>query len=280
MARGFVDKVAVVTGAGSGIGRALALGLAARGARVALSDVDEAGLAETVALIGASSAVHSARLDVSDRAAMAAYAEAVVERFGAVHQLYNNAGIGGGAGSVLEIEDAAFERVIAVNLWGVIHGTRVFLPHLIASADGHLVNISSLNGIVGQPGASDYCASKFAVRGFTESVRGEMLLARHPVQVTVVHPGGVRTSIADGVLDRAGARAADVEQKVKVYNEKLLRMPPEKAARIILDGVAAGRPRVMVGGDARTADWIVRLLPSVYPRLIAGWVRRAFGERV
>lgn len=274
-------KVAVVTGAGSGIGRALALELASRGARLAISDVDEAALAGTTAALSQAgrAEVHAAPLDVGDRGAFRAYAEAVLDRYGVAHQLYNNAGVGG-FGPVLESTYEDYERVLRVNLWGVIHGTKEFLPHLVASEDGHLVNISSLNGFMGQAGLSAYCTSKFGVRGFTESVRVEMLFAKHPVKVSVVHPGGVKTNIASAALAAAMARtperAALETKRAEVYNEKLLKTSAERAAKTIVDGVEANKERILVGPDATILDAVVRLLPSVYPRLAAAWERRTF----
>ncbi|MEV0560632.1 SDR family NAD(P)-dependent oxidoreductase [Dactylosporangium sp. NPDC050588] len=272
-------KVAVVTGAGSGIGRQLAAELARRGARLAVSDVDEAGLAATVEEVKALGAeVHAAPLDVADRAAVLAHAEAVAAHFGVVHQVYNNAGVAGGGRSVLDSDWAAYERTITVDLFGVIHGTKAFLPHLIASGDGHVVNVSSLNGIMAQPALSDYCAAKFGVRGFTEALRGELLAAGHPVRVSVVHPGGVRTNIATAALAHARGQGADVtardEARTRLYNEKLLTMPADRAARIIVAGVEANRPRILVGNDARSADLLVRWLPRWYPRLTARLERR------
>jgi NAD(P)-dependent dehydrogenase (short-subunit alcohol dehydrogenase family) len=268
-------KVAVVTGAGSGIGRAVATELARRGARVAISDVDAAGLGETAAAIGGD--VHQQTLDVADRDAFAAYAAAVAERFGVVHQLYNNAGIAFSR-TVLESEYADYERVFAVNLWGVIHGTKAFLPHLVASGDGHLINVSSLNGYMAQPEMTHYCASKFAVRGFTESVRGEMLAARHPVQVSAVHPGGIKTNIANAALEAGRALGMPVteadEKRRDTYNAKLLKMDPAQAARIIVGGVEAGKPRILVGNDAKLVDAVVRLLPSRYPQIAVALDRR------
>nr|WP_145484744.1 MULTISPECIES: SDR family oxidoreductase [Streptomyces] len=276
-------KVAVVTGAGSGIGRGLAAELARRGARLALSDVDETGLAETAAQVESLGAeAHTARLDVSDRAAVESYATAVAEHFGVVHQVYNNAGIGGGGGTVLETDWSVYDRTIAVNLFGVVHGTKAFLPHLIASGDGHVVNISSLNGIMAQPTLSAYCAAKFGVRGFTETLRTEMLAGRHPVRVSVVHPGGVRTNIATAVLDAARSQGIEIPARqlarARTYNEKLLKMPAPQAATIIVDGVAAGRPRIMVGRDAQAADLVVRLLPRLSPKLTVLFERRLFGK--
>lgn len=265
-------KVAVVTGAGSGIGGALAVGLAERGARLAISDVDEAGLDGTVEQVKARGAeVHAQVLDVTDRKAVRAYAVAVRDHYGVVHQVYNNAGVAGGS-TVLDTDYTAYERILNVNLWGVINGTKEFLPYLIASGDGHVVNISSLNGIMGQASLSAYCASKFAVRGFTESLSVEMLTAGHPVKVTVVHPGGVKTNIATAALSeaqQAGAATPEQECRTRTYNEKLLKMPPPRAAAVILDGVAAGKTRILVGSDAKLVDRLVRLLPRWYTRIQA-----------
>lgn len=272
MASSFSGKVAVVTGAGSGIGRQLALGLARRGARVAACDVNEAGLTETAALLkDLGSEPLAAQLDVSDRQAVLDYADAVAVHFGVVHQVYNNAGISGGGRGVLETEWEVYDRVLGVNLMGVINGTKAFLPHLIASGDGHVVNISSLNGIFAQPTLSAYCASKFGVRGFTETLRAEMLAEKRPVKVTVVHPGGVKTNIASANLQAAEQLGIELSKndqlRIRTYNEKLLRMPADQAARIILDGVAAGKGRVLVGNDAKLLDQAVRLVPSLHARL-------------
>ena len=255
-------KVAVVTGAGSGIGRALAVELGRRGLRVSGCDVDEVGLKETAALVGD---MHTAVVDMGDRDAVFAYAADVASVLGGVNQVYNNAGVAFSR-TVLDSTWADYERVLRVNLDGVIHGTQAFLPHLIASGDGHVVNISSLNGYLAQAGMSHYCTSKFAVRGFTESLHQEMRKDGLPVKVSVVHPGGISTSIADNAAVYARAAgltltAADARRH-KFYNEKLLRMDPAKAARIILDGVAKGRLRIRVGGDAVAVDALVRLVPA------------------
>ncbi|MGA9856748.1 MAG: SDR family oxidoreductase [Solirubrobacteraceae bacterium] len=275
---GIRGKVCAVTGAGSGIGRALALVLAQRGARLALADRDEVGLQATAeAARAAGVEVHAQPLDVSDRDAVVAWADAVAAQFGVVHQIYNNAGIAFSR-TVLESEWADYERVFAVNLWGVIHGTKAFLPHVIASGDGHVINISSLNGYLAQREMSHYCTSKFAVRGFTETLRTEMLDAGHPVGVTVVHPGGIRTSIADNALEAARALGQPItdadEARRRMYNDKLLRMDPADAAQTIVKGVESGSSRVRVGNDAKVVDLIVRALPAVYPRLMVAFEKR------
>jgi NAD(P)-dependent dehydrogenase (short-subunit alcohol dehydrogenase family) len=271
-------KVAVVTGAGSGIGRAVALELVRRGAKVAISDVDLEGLDATERLVAAAGGeAHASRLDVGDRAAVDAYATAVAEHFGVVHQVYNNAGVAW-ARPILETSVEEFERVLRINLWGVIHGTLAFLPHLVASGDGHVVNVSSLNGYFAQPRMAHYCTSKFAVRGFTESVRADMVEGGLPVRVSVVHPGGVRTNIANSAMDVAKDLGLPIdeadEKRRRAYNEKLLKMDPAQAARIIVDGVERNRPRILVGNDARAVDLLVRLVPTQAARLAAAFEKR------
>ncbi len=261
------DKVAVITGAGSGIGRALALNLAGRGSRLALSDVDEAGLAETVRLVEAAGVreVHSGRLDVADRAAFAAYAAGVVAHFGRVNVVVNNAGVAL-AGDFDELEYDDIEWIIGVNFWGVVHGTKEFLPHLIASGDGHLVTISSLFGLVSMPGQSMYNASKYAVRGMSEAIREEMLVAGHQVGVTTVHPGGIKTAIA---RNSRVAHNEDQAATAKYFDEKLAQMTPEKAAQIIVRGILSNKARVLVGLDAHALHTFAKFTGSRYQDLAA-----------
>ncbi len=237
------DKVVVITGAGSGIGRALALNLARKGSLLALSDVDEAGLAETVDLVKVAGAreVRSDRLDVADREAFEAYAEAVVAQFGRVNVVVNNAGVAL-AGDLVDLEWSDIEWILGINLNGVLYGTKAFLPHLIASGEGHVVNLSSLFGLISMPGQSIYNASKYAVRGMSESLREEMLIAGHPVGVTVVHPGGIKTAIARN--SRVSAKE-DKAKTAKLFDEKLAKMTPERAAEIIVKGIEKNQARVL-----------------------------------
>ena len=261
------DKVIVITGAGSGIGRALALNLAKRGALLAISDVDDAGLAETVDLVQGAGAreVLSHHLDVADRAAFAAYASSIAEHFGRVNVIVNNAGVAL-AGDLEDLEYPDMDWIIGINFWGVVHGTKAFLPHLIASGDGHIVNMSSLFGLVSMPGQSMYNAAKYAVRGMSEAVREEMLVAGHPVGVTVVHPGGIRTAIARNA--RYSAKE-DGERSAQLFDQKLAKMTPERAAEIIVKGVLADKARVLVGLDAHALHHLAKLTGSRYQDIVA-----------
>ncbi|WP_232677797.1 SDR family oxidoreductase [Nocardioides sp. R-C-SC26] len=264
--KSFAGRVAVITGAGSGIGQALALQLTRAGARVAVSDWSEAGLAETVALCAeVGDAPHSQVLDVRDRAAFEVYASAVVARFGQVNLVINNAGITI-FGTVEESPYADIEKVMDVDFWGVVHGTKSFLPHLIASGDGHIVNISSIFGLFGVPTQSSYNAAKFAVRGFTESLRQEMLIAGHSVGVTCVHPGGIRTNI---VNNARASNTADLGAIQQLFDRTLTRTTADQAASTILRGVRADRPKVLIGLDAHLVDVVVRTLGATYQRPFA-----------
>ncbi len=264
-------KVAVVTGAGSGIGRALACDLARRGAKLRDRDVDDDGLAETakqVRVIGAE--VHQTHLDVTDRPAVLRYADEVAAEFGVVHLVINNAGIAF-TGDIEEMSFEHIERVMDVDFWGVVNGTKAFLPHLIASGDGHVVNVSSLFGLLSVPGQSAYNAAKFAVRGFTEALRQEMLVAGHPVQVTCVHPGGIKTAIARnaGAVDGAGRR--DAHRTLRHQARQDLRRIRRQS-----DPARGDRqpPRALVGWDAKILDLLVRLSGPRYQRVAALIARR------
>jgi NADP-dependent 3-hydroxy acid dehydrogenase YdfG len=273
--RDLAGKLVVITGAGSGIGRALALNLARRGARLALSDLDAAGLAETVRLVPGAEVRHDL-LDVRDRAAMAGYAASVAEQFAQVDVVINNAGVAL-TGSVLDLDYADLEWVIDVDFWGVVHGSKEFLPYLIASGDGILVNLSSLFGLLAVPGQSAYNAAKFAVRGFTESLRQEMLFSRLPVQVCCVHPGGVKTAIARNARVAAGEDQAGLAD---FFDRKLAKTSADRAAELIVTGMLAGKPKILVGADARLLDLLVRLLGSRYQSLVTAVCRRRVPQRL
>jgi len=260
-------KVVVITGAGSGIGRALAVEVASHGALVAISDVNEKGLAETVELAKQAGAteVRAERLDVSDRAAFLAYADAVAEQFGRVNVIVNNAGVTM-TGDFEHMTLEEFDWIMGINVDGVVTGTKAFLPHLIASGDGHIVNISSLFGLVSMPGQSAYNASKYAVRGFTEALREEMLINGHRVGVSCVHPGGIKTGIARNGRKTVGQNAEAID---KLFEEKLARMSPEKAAKIIVRGILKNQARVLVGIDAHVIHQFGKLAGSRYQDIVA-----------
>lgn len=266
----FEGRVAVITGAGSGIGRALAARLAAHGAHLALSDVDaDAVRATGEACERTGARVLTARVDVTEPDAVAAHAATVRAHFGRVDQVYNNAGVAH-FGHVRHESMEHVERVMAVNFWGVVHGTTAFLPHLIESDRGHVVNVSSLFGIVTFPGQSAYSASKFAVRGYTEALRQEMALSGLGVRVTCVLPGGIRTSVARSATAAAGVDATVTADRF----ERLLALhSPERAARTILTGVRRGRARVLIGAEARLLDALARVAPTSVARTGVGLAR-------
>ncbi|WP_067573032.1 SDR family NAD(P)-dependent oxidoreductase [Nocardia acidivorans] len=262
----FRDKVCVITGAGSGIGRALALNLARRGAQLALSDIDTDGLAETVRLCEKYGVqIKSDRLNVAEREAVLLYADEVNKHFGKVNQIYNNAGIAH-HGDVLDTAFKDIDRIMDVDFYGVVNGTKAFLPYLIESGAGHVVNISSLFGLIAVPGQSAYNAAKFAVRGFTEALRQEMIMSGKPVKVTCVHPGGIQTAVARNATVSEGLNQQNL---ASLFDKKLAMHTPEMAAQTITEGVARGHGRVLIGWEAKLLDLFVRSTGSYYQRISA-----------
>jgi NAD(P)-dependent dehydrogenase (short-subunit alcohol dehydrogenase family) len=271
------NKVVVITGAGSGIGRALALRAARQGALLAISDWDEHGLAESVELLKAAGVreLRSDKVDVSDRAALRTWASAVAEQFGRVNMVVNNAGVTV-TGDFEEMSYDDFDWIVGVNLMGVVNGTKEFLPHLIASGDAHIINISSLFGLISMPGQTAYNATKYAVRGFTEALREEMLINGHQVGVTCVHPGGIKTGIA-----RHGRKtpSQDAEAIDSFFEKKLARTTPDKAAEIILKGALSGKARVLVGADAHAMHQFAKFTGSRYQDIVARFAERTMPAR-
>ena len=258
-------RTAVVTGAASGIGRGIALALAKRGCNLALADLDETGLAETAAM-AAGVRVTTHRLDVADREAVAAFPAVVTAQHGGAQLLFNNAGVACG-GTFEQVAEADFEWLMNINFYGVVRMTRAFLPLLRAADEARIVNISSIFGIIAPPGQTAYSASKFAVRAFSESLRRELEAEGSTVGVTVVHPGGVATSIAKSARPPAGVNSADLEAQKERF-DKFLRMPPEQAGETIVAGAEAGRARVIVGNDARFMALLERLAPVSYWKIL------------
>ncbi len=254
---------AAVTGAASGIGRALAIELAARGCDLAVADRDEAGLHRLAAEIGGKQKVSMHRVDVGEPAQIADFAQAAIAAHPALNILVNNAGVAL-LGQFNEIEQAQMDWLMNINFWGVVHATRAFLPQLSTRPEAHIVNLSSIFGIIAPPGQTAYCAAKFAVRGFSESLRHELQTANSPVRLSVVHPGGVATNIVrnsrtgTGVTDNA-RRAESIERF-----DQVAKTTAEAAALRIIQGIEKNQPRILIGNDARFMDILQRLRPATY----------------
>lgn len=233
----FKDKVVVITGAGSGMGRAYALAFARMGARLALNDYDSEALTGTVALLPSDARQHvlSKAFDVSDRAAMYAFADDVQRKLGGAHVVINNAGIEGSSLPAWQTTDDEYERVMRINFFGVLHGTKAFLPQMMARKEGAIVNVSSIFGLIGTPSSSDYCASKFAVRGFTEALMVE--LHESPISVHLVHPGGIATNIAR-------------KPAAQAFAKHYLTTPPEAIVEHVIQSIRKGRVKIVYGRDA------------------------------
>lgn len=286
--KSFHGKVAAITGAASGMGRTLALQLAGEGCSLSLSDVDTKGLTETVkmaqnaaAKAGVEILVTSQKLDVSNREAMYAWADKTAEDHGKVNLIFNNAGVAY-ATPIEHIDYDRFDWIMGINFWGVVYGTKAFLPHLKASGDGHIINTSSLFGLCAQPTQSCYNATKFAVRGFTESLRQELDMMNCGVSATSVHPGGIKTAIA-----RKSVASPEIEEFTgadaesgKEFFEKFFITSAEKAADIILKAVKKDKRRVLVGPDAVAMDAMVRTLPESYQAIVVGQMKKMRDKQI
>ena len=264
----FNSKVAVITGAASGIGRALALALARQGAQLALCDLDEAGLEETRKLTsGGAPKVSTHRVDVSDRAAVEQWAHAVIDEHGRVNLLFNNAGVGLSS-AIVDMSYEDLEWLMGINFWGVVHGTTSFLPHLIDSGDGHVINLSSVFGLIAVPGQAAYNAAKFAVRGYTECLREELEIMNVGVSATCVHPGGIKTNIARSARVEGETLGAVKREAANQRFDQLARTTPEEAAEQILRAVRRDARRVLVGPDAHVIDVLQRAMPTLYQKIV------------
>lgn len=267
--KNFSGRVVAITGAASGIGRALAIDLAARGAHLALADLDTVGLADTVGRCeGHGIKVTSAEVDVADRDAVFAWADSVADQHGSINMVVNNAGVNLAA-TAADQAITDFEWVMNIDFWGVVHGTQAFLPHLRAADEGHIVNISSVFGLVSIPGQSAYNAAKFAVRGYTDALRMELEIEESNVSVTTIHPGGIKTNIVnsgrrDDTLHAIGQNPDDMQSEF----DKMALSSPEKAARQILKAVERNRRRALIGPDAKVFDIVSRLPAGVYQRFL------------
>jgi short-subunit dehydrogenase len=252
-----------VTGAAGGIGRALALELAARGADLALADRDEAGLADVAAEIGGGRKVTVHRVDVGEPAEIASFAQAAIAAHPSLNIVINNAGVAL-LGQFSEIDQSQMDWLMNINFWGTVHSTRAFLPHLSARPEAHIVNLSSIFGIIAPPGQTAYCASKFAVRGFSESLRHELQMANSPVRVSVVHPGGVATNIARN--SRSGSAITDNARRADAIErfDKVAKKSPAAAASRIIEGIENNENRILIGSDARLMDILQRIRPATY----------------
>ncbi len=272
----FDNKVIAITGAGSGIGRALALDLAGRGAVLALSDKDEVGLAETKRLLGNRPASITA-LDVTDTAALNAWVAGAVRDFGKLDGIINNAGLSVVA-PFADCPEADFERVMNVNFNAVVAGCRAALPHVRAAAAkdgiGWIVNISSVFGMMGYPTQSAYNASKYAVRGLTEAMAMEMAITDPNVSVIRVHPGGIKTNVAKNSKRIALLPGQDPDTDFAAEFEQAAKTTPEQAAATIIQGMEKRSLRVLIGPDARFIDWMVRLFPVSYFKVIGNFLGR------
>jgi NAD(P)-dependent dehydrogenase (short-subunit alcohol dehydrogenase family) len=270
----FTNSVALITGAASGIGRSLAIQAAGRGAYVIAVDVNETGLAETNQLAGGKLECH--RLDVSNADAILAFADKIIPTLnGRPLLLVNNAGVALASGPFSETALIDFDWLLSINLFGVIRMTKAFLPYLIQHNNGHIVNVSSVFGLAGVQQQSAYCTAKFGVRGFTETLRMELMGTG--IGVTTVHPGGIDTNIARASRIGEGGFVSEAMHKQGAISFKeAAKTTPDEAARQIWAGVKNRKVRVVIGADGRLIDRVTRLFPSGYTKMIKNQIEKAF----
>ena len=274
----FQDATVIITGAGSGIGRQLTIQAAAEGAHVIATDINEAGLAETKQQ--ALGNVTTARLDVSDADAIRAFTDEITPTLATKRLiLVNNAGVALGSGPFLVTDLDEFEWLLNINLLGVVRMTKAFLPYMTTHGSGHIVNVSSVFGLAGVMHQSAYCTAKFGVRGFSDVLRMELLDTN--IGVTCVHPGGIKTNIAlNARLGKSGFVTDDMRRQGAISFEKVAKTTPQEAARQIWNGVRQNKARVLIGADARQIEWLTRLFPTRYVRLMRRQIEKAFGREM
>lgn len=269
------QSVIAITGAGSGIGQCLALECASRGAHVAISDISQQSLQSTksqIETVYPQVKVNTQVLDVSDREQMAQWATQVYEDLGKINVIINNAGVALSA-SVESMQYDDFDWLMKINFGGVVHGCKSFIPYIKKSSWGYIVNVSSLFGLISTPNNSAYNAAKFAVRGFTESLRIELMMSNQKIGVSSVHPGGIKTNIVNSAREGEGligvASRMSPDERKQNFNQKMAKTTPERAARIIVDGIVKQKPRILIGFDAKMLDILQRLLPVKYQNVVA-----------
>jgi NAD(P)-dependent dehydrogenase (short-subunit alcohol dehydrogenase family) len=277
------NRVAAITGAASGIGRALALNLAEEGCHLAISDINESGLQETAEMVRSQSKdvrVTTHKVDTAKREQVKQYADEVVNAHGAVHIIINNAGVVI-AETLEDLSYEDFEWLMGINLWGVVYGSKEFLPYLRKQDYAHIVNISSVNGIFTNPNNGPYCTAKFAVRGFTETLAQE--LADTNVKVSCVHPGGIKTNIVNnGKFYKFSDTSLTKEEATAFFNLLIAKTTADKAAKIIIAGIKKDKARIMVGPDAYVMDWLKRLFPIGFQKVVGRkiapkWMKKKAG---
>ncbi len=260
------NSLFIVTGAASGIGRALAVTAVKEGAHVIACDINEKGLDETLEVAGGN--MEKYLLDVSDAAQINKFAETIFQKYpDEFIILVNNAGVALTSGTFAETSLEDFEWLLNINLWGVIRMTKAFLPHLLSQNRGHIVNVSSIFGVAGMPTNSAYCTAKFGVKGFSDVLKSELL--RTNVKIASVHPGGIKTNIASSSRIGTSQNIEEAKKLISKFNKEALKMPPEKAADVIIQGIKKDRQRILIGNDARMLDTIVRTFPDSYHKIIA-----------
>lgn len=279
MIKHFNHAVVAITGAGSGIGRALAIRFAQENCHLALSDLHLDSVEETKQIIQSKARfkdlkITCQKVDVSDQQQVFDWAKYVFDTHGKVNLIINNAGVAlSGTVAALEIKD--YQWIMDINFWGVIYGTKAFLPYLEQSGEGHIVNISSVFGLTAQPFMSGYNASKYAVRGFTEALRQDLEISNSVVSATCVHPGGIKTNIAQSarISEKLSKLTGKSSQDATKEFEMTFLTSAEKAANTIFKAVKNNKRRVLIGPDSKLYDWSARLLPSSYQAIFTAVVR-------